>query len=318
MKRGVEKSGVSTHARLIALLDTLALVSVVIVLVGSMLTASGASWKVRAYASIVAMLFDIIFTVEFFSRLAAGERPWLVGVGSVVPLLAVSGPFLFGWAGADLSASAVRGFWLAGLPASALAVAAALRMLRVGRALGDDGTRPRLTPLLAACMTACAVMIMGAVAFQGNLLPGPALADRQRHEAAIATIAASHTESERLAAAKAAGAMALRIEGRVVLPVDHVVSPADYVASRLGTVEAWFPASARVRARGAFEAILAFAGLAFAAAYGIVSRFHRDPRHRHSASASDGEAPASDARAGRSDTPAGVEELAGILGKRPR
>lgn len=318
MKRGVEKSGVATHARLIAVLDTLALVSVVIALVASTLAASGASWKVRAYASIVAMLFDIIFTVEFFARLAAGERPWLVGIGSVVPLLAVSGPFLFGWAGADLYASAVRGFWLAGPPASALAAAGALRLLRVGRALGDDGRGLRLTPLLAALITAGAVMFLGALAFQGSLVPGPALADRQRHEAAVATIAASRTEAERLAAAKAAGALALRVDGRAVLPVDHVVAAADYVTSRLGTVEAWFPASAQVRARGAFEAILALAGLAFAAAYGAVSHFHRDPRHRRSAYDPNGAAPASDARAGRSDTPAGVEELAGILGKRPR
>jgi len=318
MERGVEKSGVYTRAQLIAVLDTLAVVSVVVALVGSMLAASGTSWNVRAYISIIAMLFDIIFTVEFFSRLAAGERPWLAGIGSVVPLLAVSGPFLFGWAGADLSASAVRGFWLAGPPASALAVAGALRMLRVGRALGDDGSRPRLTPLLAAFMTASSVMIIGALAFQGNLVSGPALADRQRHDAVMAIIAASITEPEQLAAAKAAGAIALRVDGRAVLLVDHFVSPADYVAGRLGTVEAWFPATAQIQARGAFEAVLALAGLAFAAAYRAVSRFHRDSHYRRSAHNSSGDGLTSDTRSGRSDTPAGVEELTGILGKRPR
>jgi hypothetical protein len=299
-------------------LDILAVVSVVVALVGSMLAAAGASWNTRAYFAIVAMLFDIIFTVEFFSRLASGERPWLIGIGSVLPLMAVSGPFLFGWAAADMGASAVRGFWLAGPPASALTVVGALRILRVGRTLGPRGSAPRLTPILAAFIAACAVLLVGAIALQETLLPGPALADKERQQTALASIAETTTENGRLAAAKAAGVMALRVHGLVILPVDHVVSPADYVAVRLGTVEAWFLATAQIRSRGALEAILALAGLAAAAAYHVVARIRLDSRANRNPHDPYGDEQRPDSHSGRPDTPAGVEELAGILGKRPR
>lgn len=318
MEWGVEKSGFSTRAQLVSALDTLAVASVGLSLVGSLLAAAGASWNTRAYFAIVAMLFDILFTIEFFSRLASGERPWLIGIGSVMPLVAVSGPFLFGWAAADMGASAVRGFWLAGPPASALAVVGALRILRVGRTLGQHGSAPRLTPMLAAFIAACAVLLVGAIALQETLLPGPALADKERRQTALASIAQADTIPGRLAAAKAAGVMALRIDGLVLLPADHTVSPADYVVERLGTVEAWFLATARIKARGALEAILALAGLAAAAAYHAMARVRLGPRAGRNPHDLYGDEQMPDSHSGRPDTPAGIEELAGILGKRTR
>lgn len=318
MEPGVEKSAVPTRAGLVSLLDTLAVASVGLVLAGSVAATAGASWNVRAYFSIVAMLFDILFTAEFFSRLASGERRWLSGIGSVLPLLAVSGPFLFGWAAADMSAQSVRGFWLAGPPAQALALAGVLRVVRLARVGGSGGAVPQLTPALAALVAACAILLAGAIAFDEMLLPGPALADSQRRQTALQLVARTANDAERIAAAKAAGAIALRVDGRTLESVDHFVSPADYITEKVGSVEAWFLADHRIRARSAIEAIIALAGFAAALAYTMVLRFGIAGGTGAAARGSKdgGRGPASQATI--SDAPAGVEELTGILGKRPR
>lgn len=318
MEPGVEKSAILTRAGLVSLLDTLAVASVGLALAGSVAAAAGASWKVRAYFSVVAMLFDLLFTAEFFSRLASGERRWLSGIGSVVPLLAVSGPFLFGWAAADLGAQSVRGFWLAGPPAQALALAGVLRIVRLARAAGTAGAAPRLTPALAALVAACAILLAGAIAFDETLLPGPALADSQRRQTALQLVALTANDAERIAAAKAAGAIALRVDGRTLVSVAHFVSPADYITEKVVSVEAWFSADDRIRARSAIEAIIALAGFAAALAYALVLRFGiaRGMGGAARGSKEGGRGPASQATI--ADAPAGVEELAGILGKRPR
>lgn len=318
MEPGVEKSAILTRSGLVSTLDTLAVASVAVGFVGSVAAAAGAGWNVRAYFCIVAMLFDILFAAEFFWRLAAGQRRWLLGIGSVVPLLAVSGPFLFGWAVADFGAQSVRGFWLAGPPAQALALAGVLRIVRLVRAARPAAAAPRLTALVASLVAASAILLAGAVALEETLLPGTALVESQRRQTALRLVALASSDAERLVAAKAAGAMALRVDGRALLAVDHFISPADYVAERSGPVEAWFAAADRIQARSTLEAILALAGFAAVLAYSMALRLGIDRGTGGSARHHRDGGRDADCRTAIPDGPTGVEELAGILGKRPR
>ncbi|MBU0928857.1 MAG: hypothetical protein KKA67_14000 [Spirochaetes bacterium] len=336
MERDIEKSDASPgyDATVSAAMDALAVVSVAFVLVGAALSASGASWRIGAYVSIVGLLFDLVLSYEFLARLIRRKRPVssLAGLSSIAPLLLVSGPFIAGWALSDLGSAAVRGFWLGASPASGLAAVAALRLLRVARPIeavredADDrraSRQARASGRKTAAMVGIAVAIAGAFASDALLIPGLSRLGAEGRAAAMSAIAAAGTDAERSSAALAAGAIALRVDGRAIVQAPPFASPADYAMEASGGVEAWFSVSGERRARGAAEALFALASLAASAGYALARTAHgasaRTGRESlPSGPVPEGGAAASERRGRPSDRPAGNEELAGILGKRPR
>ena len=337
MERDIEKTRRSGAVSAIAssTMDALAIVSIVFVFAAAVMAAAGASWRASAFMAIVGVLFDILFSYEFF--LGALRRPspfpWLAGLSSALPLLLVSGPFLAGWAGADLGSAAVRGYWLARSPLGGLSVVAALRLLRAARPFnverqsGDDGAGRRVAASSraassrAAAILGIGVVLAGAAMADALLIPGLSGSSAARRETAMDEIASAPDEGAMIRAARAGGAFALKDGERALLAATGPVSPARYAVLSRGGLEAWFDVSYEARARGAAAAIAALASLAAAAGYaaslhGLWPR--RLPAGRGTAAARPGATAAGEPGAPRRDAPAGSEELAGILGKRPR
>jgi len=328
-----------------ATFDLLAILSVLAVLTGAILTVSGAGWKTRAYISIVAFLFDVIFTYEVFTRLASRQRPfpWLAILSSILPLLAVSGPFLSGWLEGDLGAAAVRGFWLGQPPTGGLATLAALRLLRMARPfmpgrisqadsqdieIGRSRTQ-RTSGCALAAGIGIAVALAGAIASDAMILPGLAVQAAARRQAVLQSIEKAGQETDLAAMAAAAGVLALKADGRVVLAASAQISPSEYSVVSSSTLEAWFPTMEERRSRGWAEIIFALASMAAATAYAIATfRFsgsldqgHQDTwvwtvlRGGNRSSRSLYEK-ASMYHDRPEPSPTGTEELAGILGKK--
>jgi hypothetical protein len=326
MDRGIEKSG-TDNSRLPAgasFFDALAVASVLVILAGASLSVFNASWRIRAYFSIVAVLFDLILAYEFMLRLAVRQKPayWLDGVSTILPLLAVSGPFIFGWMAVDLQAAAVRGFWLTEAPVSSMAFLAALRMLRVLRfyRIANDapnhGNGIRRSAWKTALATGLLIVMAGALASDAFLLPGLARLMSDRRAALASTILAARGDAARHAAAKAAGALALEVDGRTILATPAYAYPADYQTFTVDGNVLWFPVKEEVRARGLAAAVAALASLAAAIAFRIAASGSEDAprsgRGRRSKAYGHADNPSRRFR----DTPTGDEELAGILGKR--
>jgi len=323
MERDIEKST----------LDALALVSIMAMLTGAVVTVAGASWRFEAYFTIVGTLFDIVFTYDFFVRLQNRNArfPWLAFVSSVLPLAFVSGPFLSGWAFNELGAAAVRGFWLGTPPASGLSILALLRLLRVTRPFSiasDSGALrgPTLPPgYRAAAIVGITAVLAGAFASDALLIPGPARASEAHRAVALSAIASALDDEQRVSAAHAAPAVALRILGRPLLGAPADLLPADYMLERSGGIEAWFPVADERRSRGAAIAITSLAALAAATGYALACR--RGKRAARQPGQDCGEEPGDEHDDGNcegnrvfnrpEDVPAGTAELTGILGKRP-
>jgi hypothetical protein len=349
MERGSDKSSmaIDRQGTIEATFDLLAILSVVAVLTGAILTVAGAGWKTRAYISIVAFLFDVIFTYEAFTRLAARQRPfpWLALISSILPLLAVSGPFISGWLEGDLGAAAVRGFWLGQPPTGGLATLAALRLLRIARPFMagrtsqadsqdseiDKSTTQRASGCALAAGIGIAVALAGAIASDAMILPGLAEQAAARRQSVFQSIEKAGRKTDLAAMAKAAGVLALKADGQVLLAAPSPLSPSEYSVVSSSTLEAWFPATEERRTRGWAEIICALASMAAATAYAIAAfRFsgspeqgHRDTwvwtvlRGRGRTTRSLYEK-ASSYHDRPEPSPTGTEELAGILGKRTR
>lgn len=329
-----EKPGSVRRASVRTALDALAIASVVAAFAGAALACAGASWKALAYLSIVGVLFDSLFAYEFFYDTLRGRREGslLRGLSSVAPLLLVSGPFIAGWALADLGAAAVRGPWLGRAPYGGLAVVAALRLLRVARPFEaaarrvappsrPDSSRPaaarsdarRRVPALAATI-GLGLVLAGAVASDALLAPGLSAAGAAWRREALAAMEAASDDESALAAARASGAVALRRDDRVLLAAPADVSPSDYAALSGTRIEAWFSVLAERKARGAYEAVAALASLAAAAAYGwsVSARPATGRGSGFDSRERDGDGTRRRPPAG----PAGSDELEAILGKR--
>ena len=331
MDRGIEKSGIDNY-RLQAgasVFDALAVASVLVVLAGAALSIFQTSWRIQAYFSIAAVIFDLILAYEFLVRLAARREPvsWIDGISTILPLLAVSGPFIFGWIASDFRSAAVRGFWLAAAPVNGMAFIAALRMLRVMRFKRSadyeppyDGLKSR-SAWTAAVSTGLLVILAGALASDALMLPGIARLAVDRRESLASTILAAEGDAARRAAAEAAGILALELDGRTLLAAPKYVNPAEYKTYTVDGARCWFPVADETRARAMATAVAALASLAAAIAFRIASaRSSRGmrwgPGGWSQRSRSQGN-PGMPARRFR-DAPTGDEELAGILGKRPR
>ena len=347
MERVIEKTRRSGAVSVIAssTMDALAIVSIVFAFVAAGMAAAGASWRASAFMAIVGVLFDILFSYEFF--LGAIGRPspfpWLSGLSSALPLLLVSGPFLAGWVGADLGSAAVRGYWLARSPLGGLSVVAALRLLRAARPFliwrrsGDDETVSPSASRAASARAASAraasaraasaraailgivVVLAGAAMADALLIPGLSASSASRREAAMDEIAAATDDEAMIRAAKAAGAIALRHDGRTLLAATGPISPSRYAVLSRGGLEAWFDVSDEARARGTAAAIAALASLVAAAGY-AATLYGLSPLRALARRATAPTRPDQTAFDGpgapRRDAPAGREELAGILGKR--
>jgi len=151
------------------------------------------------------------------------------------------------------------------------------------------------------------------------LIPGLSASSASRREAAMDEIAAATDDEAMIRAAKAAGAIALRHDGRTLLAATGPISPSRYAVLSRGSLEAWFDVSDEARARGTAAAIAALASLVAAAGY-AATLYGLSPLR---ALARRGTAPTRPDQtafdgpgAPRRDAPAGREELAGILGKR--
>lgn len=306
-----EKPASLRRATARAALDALAVVSVIAAFTGAALAAAGLSWRAMAYLSIVGVLFDALFTYEFFySALRAGRRSaWLDGLSSIAPLLLVSGPFIAGWASGDLGSAAVRGFWLGQAPYGGLAVVAALRLLRAARPFRDSGAVRARRGLRPAASAGLAVALSFAVAADALLVPGLAAAGAARRSEALATIATSRDDATAIAAARSAGVVALRKDGRALMAAPEATAPPDFIFLSSGSAEAWFSIADERRARGAYEAAAALASLAAAAALGL--SLARKPRVGESQPSVPPEP-----RPRLADRPTGTEEIEAILGKR--
>ncbi len=329
MERDIEKSGYVYRLRdsAASTLNALAVVSVLAVFTGAVLAATGSSWRVGAYVSIVGVLFDIVFSYEFFVLLLRGARPipWLRGLSSVLPLLLVSGPFLAGWASFDLGAAAVRGFWLGAPPVGGLAVVAALRLLRVARPLARArfagarlaGVAPgRRAAGSVAALVGIVAALVGAAACDALIVPGLASISEARRTSAVHTIASAGSDAERISAARAAEAIALSVDGRVLVAAPYGVSPAAYAVEARAGVTAWFEVADEARARGAASAIAALASMLAAAGYAIAFSGPFGNVAGSPTDASDDSVDDASRRDRPADRPAGSEELEGILGKR--
>ncbi|GAB1457532.1 hypothetical protein MASR2M48_28400 [Spirochaetota bacterium] len=331
MKRVIEKSDTTIGLPGPAgpTLDALAVISVALASIGAMLVAGGASWRVSAYVSITAVLFDLLFSYELFIRILRGERPfpWIAACSSLLPLLLVSGPFLSGWVLADFEASAVRGLWLARPPIGGLAVISALRLLRLVRPFSKtdrfesrSGDRHRKART-GAGLVGIAVLLMGAACADVLLIPGIAWSSDTRRNASMQALSAAASDSERVSLTEASGVLALRLNGRILKSAAPTQVPGQYAHEALGGIEAWFSVRDEGRVRAAIAAIVMLASLASAAGYAASVFKTRQSRgtplaHRIGIrTGRDGSLARTEPRSKPADTPAGSEELAGILGK---
>lgn len=160
--------------------------SVVLVLVAAAFGMAASSWQLRMYMSIALMLFDLFFVAEFAFRLTSWHSPAgrtgsfknydlvILALSSVVPFILVSGPFLIGWALADFSAAAVRGYWSTPSPVAALGTVAALRLLRPLRFFrpGFVGLKLEKGGYALSIASSLVLVFSFAIALDGLVLPG--------------------------------------------------------------------------------------------------------------------------------------------------
>lgn len=297
-------------------LDAMAVASVLVTLAGSIATvAASSAWPPFAYFSIAAALFDLLFTIEYFTACASSGRfgnP-LKALSSVIPLLLVSGPFIAGAAHGDLGAASVRGFWLAAPPINALATIASLRLLRAARIPHAKAGSAGAGPLLVAASAGLAIVLAGAVAIDAFSLPGASTLARARRGQAAIAIDSSPDRAAKAIEARSVGAIAATDDGIAILAAPLGTYPGDVAIAGSGRVVAWFPVVEEAKARALASALVSFAALAAAIFYRLAStRLGSSSRRRvaRSASIRSGHRPAA--------MPTGDEELAGILGKRSR
>ncbi len=298
-------------------LTILALLSLALACAGGLWSALGATWRVRAYFALAAMLFDLLLSMEalflFFVSLRRSFAPprlalLAAGLSSLAPLAFVSGPLLFGWAAADFSVAAVRGFASVQGLGAALAAFAGLRLLRAFRPFLRlaSARPPRLDKGSGmAALAALAVLMAGGMLGDGLLIPSIARAEAERRGAVLDALGANGLPAAELRTQP--DIIALRIGSLAASRLDGEYNPADSSYLSSGSAEAWFGLEGFHKARGAAEAVAALGALAFALAFSLIRERYRRAR-RYAARIA--------ARSPGGDEPAGQAELAGILGKR--
>ncbi len=318
MNRDCEKTGYA-YGLADAVLTILAIVSVVVVLCGAALATAGGSWRIRAFFTVVSVLFDLVFVYEFMVKagLAIKKPPlnrwtcpgWLLFTSSIPPFLLFSGPFLAGWLSVDFASAAVRGYAIASPPLGALATVAALRLLRAARpfisACGNDSHRPVAT----AAGIGLLIVFLGAVATDGFILPSWFDAWTAEQESTLQVFADTDTQTARLMVEANPKIKAAITAGTILKVADPGLMPADYIAHSDGTATLWFDALQAHKARGVAELVAALSACVAAAVYGIVCKQKQYGSNGQSSSAN----PFHVMKARTS--PACIEEIEGILGK---
>ncbi|OHD19506.1 MAG: hypothetical protein A2087_05655 [Spirochaetes bacterium GWD1_61_31] len=300
----------------------LAILSVGLVLFGGLAGVITGSWQVRMYVAIASMIFDLVFVLEFLLRLfvflpAPSTRPAshlvemiLLLVSSAVPFVIVSGPFILGWANADFTLAAVRGYWTSPNAVAALGTIASLRLLRPLRFFIAPLVDQQAGKLFIALIAALLCLVFGfAVAVDALLLPGyrGALIDTRR--GISANLVLLPVAEANLAARSNVDIQALRIDGRLIFSDRDAKSlrPGDYEYygdERSGT---WFSLKPWQRARSLLEILSALLAISLPLllAAGLRPRL------------SDGQSAAlpPDSDDSPLHQPVGHAELDGILGK---
>jgi hypothetical protein len=298
-------------------LTALALLSLAVACAGGLWSAVGASWRVRAYFSLAALLFDLLLSMEllflFFVSLRRSFAPpplalVAAGLSSLAPLAFVSGPLLFGWAAADFSVAAVRGFASVNGAAAALSAFAGLRLLRAFRPFLrlSSAQRERLDKKSGfAALAALIVLMAGGMLGDGLLIPSIARTEAQRRGAVLEAFDRQGPVSIDLGAQP--DIVALRRGGQAASRLEGAYNPSDASYMSYGGAEAWFELEGFHKARGAAEALAVLVALAFALSYALAAKRERRSRAYAAQIA---------ARSAGGDQPAGQAELAGILGKK--
>lgn len=318
MNRDCEKTGY-TDSLTDAVLTVLAIVSVAIVLCGALLTATGASWRVRAFFAVVSVLFDLVFVYEFMAKAGSALRNfrfdkwicpgWLLFISSIPPFLLVSGPFLSGWLQADFASAAVRGFAVASPPLGALATIAALRLLRAARPFLPPRGRNGSRPAAISAGIALSVVFLGALFTDSLFLPSWFAAWTTEQQSTLAVLAGTDTHTARLLAETNPSIKSAMVQDLILKAADPGLMPTDYIALSDGSATIWFDAKQVHVARGMAELVAALAACAAAAAYGmVIRRYHNGSSELSAVSAPDN---LIEART----TPLCAEEIKGILGK---
>ncbi len=329
--------------------------SMTLLALASLLTAMGAgiataslsgdslgAWHIRSYAAIADMVFDCIFTVEFFlvafsSRNRQGRDQTLsqalAGLSSVIPLALASGPLLIGWAQGDFSCAAVRGYYSYQGTLAALAAVSYLRLLRAARPFlplqgSDYHSRSRVRSCSKLLLPPLLILMVAALLVDGLILPGYAQAERDRRIALIRVLDTQGASEEELKSH--ADVAALRRGGRVLRFLHKEPGIGDLAYIREGDTEAWFALEPFHAARGTGSAVVNAAALSFALAGWLVFKRAKDRPldAREAASVPDGvggrdrpidasqNASRNASAVGtRGDKPAGKAELSGILGR---
>ncbi|MGD9938297.1 MAG: hypothetical protein AB7T74_00705 [Clostridia bacterium] len=318
MNRDCEKTGYAGTLTE-AVLTILAIVSVAVVLCGAVLAAAGASWRIRAFFSVVSVLFDLVFVYEFMAKASATIRNpllnrwtcpgWLLFTSSIPPFLLVSGPFLAGWLSADFASAAVRGYAISSPPLGALATIAALRLLRAARpfipANGQHGSKPIAT----AAGLGLIIVFLGALFTDGLLLPSWFAAWTAENESTLSVVADMDTRTARLMVESNPKIKAAVAGGNILKTADPGLMPTDVIAFSDGSATVWFEALQVHKARGVAELVAALTACVVAAVYGF--GYRRNQYGLTGSSTSSNPAHIMRART----TPACVAEIEGILGK---
>jgi hypothetical protein len=298
-------------------LTILSLLSLAVACAGGLWSALGADWRVRAYFSLAALLFDMLLSMEllflFFVSLRRSFAPpplalLAAGLSSLAPLAFVSGPLLFGWAAADFSIAAVRGFASVNGAAAALSAFAGLRLLRAFRPCLrlTSAQRGRLDKKSGfAALAALVVLMAGGMLGDGLLIPSIARTETRRREAVLAAFDRQSAMSIDLGAQP--DIVALRRGDQAVSRLKGSYSPADASYMSYGRAEAGFELEGFHKARGAAEALAVLGSLAFTLTFALAAKRERRSRAYTAQLA---------ARSAGGDRPAGQAELAGILGKK--
>lgn len=321
MNRDREKTGY-TDTLAHAVLSSLAIISVVVVLCGATMAASGVSWRAKAYLSVVSVLFDLIFVYEFLLKAIKAHRQaptsgwscpvWLLFASSIPPFLLVSGPFLAGWLQADFASAAVRGYGIATPPLGALATVSALRLLRLARPFIPARAIHRNKPAATAAGFALSVVFLGAILVDSFFLPSWSAAWTAEHESTLRVFSELEPPIAQLMVTANPNIQGAVLRGLTLKTANPGLMPTDYIALSNGNSTLWFDARQAHSARGMAELLAALAICVAAIAYGIgLRRYH---------STNDGcaDSPDPDQVIRTRATPVCAEELEGILGKSRR
>jgi hypothetical protein len=326
-----------------AILDSLIVLSVAATLVEEAAIVTGAVWRVRSLASTACLALDVFFLLEFALRFGKAffdhrlasymkaEGGWMDCLAALVPLVFTSGPFLFDATlglGSTTTIAALGDFRL-------LRGLGLLRSLRLLRLMGPtpegrvDTARPTIrTATFALCASLLVLVGAEAASLLGFWPDAHEALSRKRLDTLSALRAHPDPDSIEATAAVDSDLLLVRSNGTVVFTrysaeeYRRRFGPDEigYLGGKPG-IEAFFSLSGELQAQAAATLAAGICALAVLAALSLACSYRS---RREDESEDDGgaaNAPASSALRAQGqwnhqgDEPAGMDELAGLLGE---